>query len=155
MHRAFPSTGHLPVVNSLDASSSIDRIMWTIVSQRSILVIDDDASIRGVVRAILRRMGFEVDDVDNGREAIDRLHRNEYAAVVLDPLLADGSGEDVLRTLAEQRPNEKCILVLSGMTPAQLAEVDGVNVQVKLAKPFDIREFTDAIEKCVGLTDNV
>jgi DNA-binding response OmpR family regulator len=72
-----------------------------------------------------------------------------YDEVVLDPMMVDGSGEDVLRTMGSMRPNVKCVVVISGMSAADIDGVDEANVQAKLRKPFDIAELIAAIRSCV------
>ena len=117
---------------------------------KTILIADDDQAIRGMIRSVLSREGFDVDVVESGNEAIALLTRKHYDAVVLDVAMADGSGHDVLEKLAEQRPDDKCVVVISATSPADLEEVAAANVQAKLRKPFDIYELIEAIETCVA-----
>lgn len=116
----------------------------------TILIVDDDPSIRGMVRSVLRREGFEVEAAASGSEAIAHLDARPFDAVVLDILLGDGSGLDILQTLAIQRPNVKCVVVTSAGSPATLEELDAANVEAALRKPFDIQDLVNAIANCVG-----
>jgi CheY-like chemotaxis protein len=74
---------------------------------RSVLIVDDDASIRTMVRTVLQRGGFEVEEVGSGNQAIARIREKLYDAVVLDIMMGNGSGQDVLQALALERPNQK------------------------------------------------
>lgn len=117
---------------------------------KQILVVDDDGSIRELVGTLLRRDGFEVDDVQSGNTAIASLTKKEYDAVVLDLMMRDGSGQDVLRTIATQRPHAKCVVVISATSAAYIEAVDMDNVVAKLRKPFDIHELLAAVHQCVA-----
>ena len=49
-----------------------------------VLVVDDDEDIRGLVRALLERAGYDVDDAEDGRVALRRLYERPPALVILD-----------------------------------------------------------------------
>lgn len=117
---------------------------------KAILVVDDDQSIRGMVRSVLSRQGFAVEVVESGNEAIARLNEQQYDAVVLDVMMNDGSGHDVLQTLAAQRPDVKCVVIISASSPASIEAVAPANVQAKLRKPFDIQDLVHAIRNCIS-----
>jgi DNA-binding response OmpR family regulator len=120
------------------------------VSNRSILVVDDDVSIRGMVRSVLQREGFDVDEARSGNDAIVLMRKRGYDAVVLDVMMPDGSGHDVLGVLAEMRPAVKCVVVVSATSTAKLGDVPDANVQAKLRKPFDITELVVAVRQCLS-----
>lgn len=116
---------------------------------RSVLIVDDDASIRTMVRAVLQHDGFEVEDVGSGNQAIARIREKLYDAVVLDIMMGNGSGQDVLQALAVERPNQKCVVVISATSQPNIDKLDIANVKIKLRKPFNISELVDAVNKCV------
>ncbi len=117
---------------------------------KSILVVDDDDSIRELVATLLRREDFAVDDVRSGHAAINCLNEKEYDAVVLDLMMRDGSGHDVLQTLSVQRPNVKCVVVISATSPAYIDALDSPNIEAKLRKPFSIHDLLAAVRKCTA-----
>jgi CheY-like chemotaxis protein len=115
----------------------------------SVLVVDDDHSIRLMVRSVLSRSGLEVDLVASGNEAITRLRERRYAAVILDVMMRDGSGHDVLAALATLQPDVQCVIVITAGSPANLEKIDDANVRFKLRKPFNIDELVGAVRQCV------
>ena len=122
---------------------------------KSVLVVDDDTAIRGVMRTILRREGFEVEDVASGNDAIALLNDKPYDAVVLEVMMGDGSGHDVLDALAAMRPAVRCVVVVSAASPADIEKVDESNVRAKLRKPFDITALVEAIRGCFDGKDGL
>lgn len=120
------------------------------MSKKSVLVVDDDTSIRGMVRSVLHREGFDVEEVAGGKDAIVRMAEKSYDAVVLDVMMRDGSGHEVLHVLASTRPAVKCVVVVSAASSATIEALPDANVQAKLRKPFDIDELVRAIRLCVA-----
>lgn len=116
---------------------------------KTILVVEDDAAIRAMVRSVLVREGFDVDLVENGVDAISRIDATHYDALVLDVSRGNTDGHEVLETLARKRPDVKCVVVISASSAAAIEDIDVANVQTKLRKPFDIKELIDAVHKAV------
>lgn len=115
---------------------------------KSILVVDDDDSIRELVATLLLREGFAVDDVKSGHQAINALDEKHYDVLVLDLMMRDGTGHDVLQKVSVQRPNVKCVVVISATSPAYIDALDSPNIEAKLRKPFSIHDLLAAVRKC-------
>lgn len=117
---------------------------------KNVLVVDDDDSIRELVVTLLRREGFAVDDVRSGHDAISALEEKQYDAVVLDLMMRDGTGHDVLQRVSVQRPNVKCVVVISATSPANIDALDSPNIEAKLRKPFSIHDLLAAVHNCTA-----
>lgn len=117
---------------------------------KAILVVDDDASTREMVRSILQREGFDVDDAASGDAALACIEEKDYAGIVLDVMMSNGNGHDVLRSLAATRPDVKCVVVISAASVKNIEEVAEANVVAKLRKPFNIAELVEAVHHCVA-----
>jgi two-component system, NtrC family, response regulator PilR len=122
------------------------------VSNNSVLVVDDDPSIRGMVGTVLRREGYDVEAVCSGNDAIARMADKAFDAIVLDVMMRDGSGQDVLEALASIRPDLKCVVIISASSQTNIDSVIGANVRAKLRKPFDIAALVAAIRTCLSET---
>ena len=103
-----------------------------------------------MVRSVLHREGFDVEEVSGGHDAIALMAEKSYDAVVLDLMMGDGNGEEVLRAIASMRPGRKCVVIISAAAPAKLEQLGSPNIQAKLRKPFDITQLVDAILGCVS-----
>ncbi len=117
---------------------------------KTVLVVDDDGSIRSLLSTLLEREGFAVERAENGGMAIAALEEKTFDAVVLDLMMRDGSGQDVLEVLGTKRPHVKCVVVISATSAANIEAIDHASVQAKLRKPFDINDLLDAVRRCVG-----
>jgi two-component system, OmpR family, response regulator VicR len=109
--------------------------------------VDDDAAIRGLVRMLLRRDGLAVDEAAGGQDAITLLEERDYDAIVLDMMMRNGSGEDVLDVLGE-KGEQRNVIVISAIPVAKLDDLTHPRVRTKFQKPFDIHELMDAVREC-------
>src|SRR3954454_18973410 len=67
--------------------------------ERSVLVVEDDPELRGVLGRGLREEGFSVDAVATGAELLDRVERVAPDVVVIDIGLPDADGRDLCQAL--------------------------------------------------------
>lgn len=121
-----------------------------VTAPRSALVVDDDRAIRALVCAVLKRQGFAVHEAVSGRDAIARIEQQDYDLLLLDLMMSNGSGEDVLDVLRIRRPSAKCVIVISAASAAKIDAIDSPNVFAKLRKPFDIHELLTAVQTCAA-----
>src|SRR5687768_3195551 len=112
-----------------------------------VLVVDDDPSTRRYLSALLTSLGYEVEDVESGEEALERIGgRRPPAVVLLDMILPGISGLDVLDRARQEHP-EIPVVVLS--TEAQIKTVvDAVRRGASdyLTKPFEDEELELALQ---------
>ena len=113
-----------------------------------ILIVEDDEPTQTLLRAILQRFGHASDIAGNGKEAIDLLRERQYAAVILDLMMPDVSGKEVLDFLkAESIRVPVVICTAAGVSSTTAFDPDLVKAVVR--KPFDVDELGIVIE---GLT---
>ncbi|HVT02723.1 MAG TPA: response regulator [Thermoanaerobaculia bacterium] len=117
-------------------------------TSRYALIVDDDESIRGLIRTLLQLEKFEVDEASSGNEAIGRLRMRHYDVIVLDLMMALGSGFDVLEASEAERPGEKFVIVVSATSQAAIDKIEGAQIVAKIRKPFDIEELLSAVRQC-------
>src|ERR671928_165571 len=70
-----------------------------------VLLIDDDPTVRSLLAAIMNRDGVAHEDACDGAAAIALLRRSDYDAVVLDLMLPELNGFEILRFLKAERPH--------------------------------------------------
>lgn len=120
--------------------------------QLSILVVDDEPAIRDIVRAALADHRLTM--VDNGRAALESCDNAEYDAILLDLMMPEFTGADVLRVLKAKAPAQaaRVVLVTGGaFTPALRSFVENTDAPV-LAKPFRLADLRDAVRTAAART---
>ena len=111
-------------------------------ARKRVLVIEDESAIRTVVTEILRRDGFEVLEAPAGQAGIRTAVSREPDIILLDWVLPDISGLDVVREI--RRQGVLCpVLMLTGRS-SKVDMVVGLEVGADdyITKPFDARELT-------------
>lgn len=105
-----------------------------------VLVVEDEPKVAALVKAGLAEQGYIVDVSSDGHQALERIGRESFDAIVLDVMLPGQDGLSVLRTLRERRQEVPVILLTArGSLEDRVA---GLNLGADdyLAKPFSISE---------------
>ncbi len=115
------------------------------MSAKKILVVDDEASVRKLVRSYLERDGFSVVEAADGVRALETARREHPALVILDLMLPEVEGLEVCRILR----GESDVFVL--MLTAKTEETDklvglGLGADDYLTKPFSPRELVARVK---------
>ncbi len=117
----------------------------------SILLIEDDESLRTIVARQLRRLRYDVVEAASAEEATDRLGLGDRPALVLlDLNLPGDTGWDLVRGPAFADAGSPPVVITSALTvnPKRLAEL---GVAGYLPKPFAIETLVDTVERLIRL----
>jgi len=76
-----------------------------------VLVVDDEEVIRDVLAALLEREGWQVTTASNGARALSAFEAEPYDVVLLDLMLPDRSGLEVLRDIRRKDPDAVVVIV--------------------------------------------
>jgi two-component system cell cycle response regulator CtrA len=124
-----------------------------------ILLVEDDTISAAGTALVLTSAGAAVDAVDTGEEALELLQHYEYDIVVLDLMLPDMEGYEVLRGM-RSRKIASPVLVLSGLTsPQSKVKAFGLGGDDFINKPIDRAELVARVHAIVrrnnGFTQQV
>jgi DNA-binding NtrC family response regulator len=116
-------------------------------AQRAVLVADGDAAIRSLLAAVVQRMNLRPVLACDGNAARELLATSDFEAAVIDLLLPDPSGEQVVIYLAHKKPELVPRTIV--MTTMPLRQVENcTGVAAVLRKPFALDELTAALRLC-------
>jgi DNA-binding response OmpR family regulator len=108
------------------------------------LIVEDDPAIRRLVERLLARRQVDVDLATDGRIAVQRLSENHYSVVILDLMVPELNGFEVVEFIKQSGSNVP-VAVVSAVSQQALTQLDLDIVKVVISKPFDVDEFTKAI----------
>jgi DNA-binding NtrC family response regulator len=113
----------------------------------SILIVDDDRSIRTTLVAILEQDGYDVDTAENGTQAIDKSNNRSFDIALVDMHLPDMTGTDLLNRMKERTPKTAKIMVTG--YPSMQNAISSVNegADAYLVKPVDAEILLETIRK--------
>lgn len=109
------------------------------VSQVQVLIVDDEAPMRELVRLHLERAGFAVIEASGGRAALAKLETESVDLVVLDLMMDDLDGWEVCRRIRAESELPILMLTARGETFDRVAGLE-LGADDYLVKPFDGRE---------------
>ena len=120
--------------------------------RRTIMVVDDDADHRGVVRAALEPLGFTVAEAEDGPSALTLAAEIRPDLFLLDISMPGMDGWEVARRLREAGHGAAPIVILSANVgdTAPPAGAEAAHDEV-LAKPFDLARLFDILQTRLGL----
>lgn len=104
------------------------------------LLVEDDAISARAMAGILRQQSLEVTIVGTVQDAIDALRKREFQFLVLDLMLPDGSGAEVLGEVRERNLDTWVCVVTAATDPSLIDGVKNMQPQSLLRKPIDMGE---------------
>ena len=113
-----------------------------------VLCADDDRDVRDLCAVALSKAGFATDVAANGREVLEKLEGNDYAAILLDLAMPAVHGATILSVLQRERPEVlRHVIVVTGMPDGA---VEGVRhlVAAVLRKPVSLDALLAEVNKC-------
>jgi signal transduction histidine kinase len=116
-----------------------------ILARQRLLLIDDEATVRGTVAALLRTSGHTVTEADGGEAGLARLAETPIDVVITDLGMPDLTGWDVAREVKARAPRMPVILLTGwGNQAAQEEGPHGVVDRI-VGKPFRLEELLRAL----------
>lgn len=114
-----------------------------------VLLAEDDCGIRDLMTTVLTRSGIEVDAVGDGATVLRQIRSTSYEAILLDLMLPDVNGFEVVRELRSTAPAilDRTIIVTAA-SESTLRDFDRTQVFALIRKPFDIDDLLGTIASC-------
>ena len=104
---------------------------------KTVLVVDDDKSILRTFTRILQRAGYSTETAENGKEALDKIHAQKYDAALIDVVLGDSNGLDLLPKIEENSPKTVKIIVTGADSSEKRDEACRNGADAYLTKPVN------------------
>ena len=115
-----------------------------------LLVVDDHQINRLVAMSALKRafQNAQIDEAQNGSEAFELMSSHHYDAVLMDLVMPDHSGIDVvrrIRTLSVPFGDVPVIALTANVSNDTLHECDKIGINQVLSKPLDVAALIEAV----------
>src|SRR3990167_2980849 len=118
---------------------------------KSILVIDDEESIRWVFKKGLEKRDYTIHTAENGKNALSLLSKNKYLIVFLDIFLPDENGLKLLENIKKQEKEITVAIMTAQGTMKNAIEAMQKGAFDYVTKPFDMEEIYLLIDKVENL----
>ena len=136
----FPATTEV-IEESVQKEVSIE-------GTEQMLVVDDRHEQREIAEEILSSLGYKVDTVEGGRQAVEFIKKNKVDLVILDMVMEEGfDGLDTFRTIREINPTQKAIIVSGYAETDRVKEALKLGVGKYIKKPYTIEDIGKAVRE--------
>lgn len=114
-------------------------------ARQTVLVVDDDAELRGAIAEYLQSKGFEVAEAENGLEALLKVKRVRPDAVIMDVMMPRLGGLDALKRVRAFDPQMAVIVVTGTEDPGLKDQALSLGAAAFHAKPFNFADLLPAL----------
>src|SRR5262245_23123282 len=122
-------------------------------SKRTVLIADDEANMRKVLAAMLRREGYEVITVSDGSEALDIMRRTRVDVLLTDLRMPKVDGMELLKRVLEEFEGVPVVMLTAHGTVDTAVGAMKLGAFDYLSKPFDNDELRLVIKKASATAD--
>lgn len=120
------------------------------MTRRRIMIVDDDDSVRSLLRMTLPEDEYEIDEATNGEQALALLERRVPELVLLDWKMPGHHGSLVLDEFKSRHPQLPVIVLTAEIAEHHRSLAEALKVDVFLTKPFSPLELLETIERLLG-----
>ncbi len=114
---------------------------------RTVMIVDDSLFIRKILRGILVENGYIVAaEAGSGIEAMRNLHSNHPDVILLDIILPDSNGLDLLESIISACPNSKVVVCSSIGQPLVIRKTLDLGAKAFIQKPFTPEKVAEVLK---------
>jgi two-component system repressor protein LuxO len=117
---------------------------------REILLIEDTPSLQLVYASVLRNGGHRVQSASNATEGADKFRQMQPPVVILDLMLPDRDGLDLMSEMLAKRPETRVVVVTANGSINKAVEAMRLGAYEFLVKPFDETRFLSAVSNALA-----
>lgn len=110
-----------------------------------ILIIDDEDNIRNLLKNILIDIA-DVYDAESGTKGMQIFQKEKPQLIMLDIMLPDTSGIELLQRIREQDKNVKIVMITAYETIKSVIDIMNINISGYITKPFVIKDVREKIK---------
>lgn len=111
-----------------------------------VLIVDDESDIRGLIRIHMERAGLQIIEAESGRQAIEQMREHPIELMILDIMMDDGNGFEVLRYLSQNRSNTLVIALSARREVQDKVDMLGLGADDYVTKPFSPMELLARVQ---------
>ncbi len=117
---------------------------------KSILVVDDAAFMRMMIRDILAKEGYVIHEAVNGRDAVEKYREVAPDLVTMDITMPELDGISALREIRSSAPDARVLMVSAMGQQKMIVEALEAGAMDFLVKPFQPTKVLETVRKCLA-----
>jgi len=138
----------LECTNNSDSSKSIlNTTYYRLTQAKKALFVEDDEINQIVISSTLKKIGFDTDYANNGKEAIDKVKNNHYDIIFMDIQMPVMDGYEATRIIREDYKQIPIIALSAGVMPKDIDKSLKAGMNMHIAKPIVYNEMNEVLDK--------
>lgn len=113
----------------------------------SVLIVDDEAGIRKLLTTALNENGYSTDSAQDGAEAVKKTNERYYNLALIDIILPDISGVDLLTRFKETGPRTRKIIMTGNPSLQNAVEALNKGADAYITKPLEMEKVLATLEE--------
>jgi DNA-binding response OmpR family regulator len=119
-------------------------------SKKKILIVDDSANIRKLIKVIVKRVGdYEYVEATDGREALKKAAECKPDLIVQELILKGMGGIELCRKVREKK-DVPVIILTSETTYEAVKQAKDAGADIFIGKPFEPKDLRDSVKELIG-----
>lgn len=120
----------------------------------TIYIVEDDVNIREIERYALKNSGYEVEEFESGAEFFKRLGKKQPSLILLDVMLPNEDGLDILSKIRADRETAGIPIIMVTAKTSELDKVKGLDLGADdyITKPFGVMELISRVKALLRRT---
>ena len=113
-----------------------------------VLVVDDEGMLRNLASSMLEKLGYKVEQVSSGEQAVEYLQKNPVDLLILDMIMLPGiNGRETYEQIIAFAPGQKAIIVSGFAEGDDLRTVQSLGAKGFVKKPYSLEQLGQAVRK--------
>lgn len=129
---------------------------WEEMIMATIYIVEDDVNIREIERYALKNSGYQVEEFECGADLFKRLESKVPALILLDIMLPNEDGLDILTKIRADKNTAKVPIIMVTAKTSELDKVKGLDLGADdyISKPFGVMELISRVKALLRRTTN-
>lgn len=116
-------------------------------SKANILIVDDEIGVCQTIKDILEDEGYQVDQAQNGVDAIEKIREKPFNVSIIDINLPDISGLDILKAIRTMNQDLYSIMLTAAATIENSIKALNQGAYAYIVKPFEVEKLIEIVKK--------
>lgn len=114
----------------------------------TVFCVEDDANIRELIEYAMTSAGFETESFENGKTFFERLETKKPDVLLLDIMLPDMDGTQILKKIREKKDTSDLCVILITAKSGRMDKIRGLDMGADdyITKPFDVLELISRVK---------
>jgi len=114
---------------------------------KNVLIVDDSSFMRQILKNIITKIGYEIYEASEGKQAIEEYKKQKPDLVLLDIILPGITGKEILAEIKKINSKQKVIMVTAVGQQQIIDECKKLGAEEYIIKPFDDKEVVARVKK--------